>query len=151
MRVAVVLILVVIETGWLPGAKTGFYCEDRNIAHTFSGDTISLNLLLGVSFVAPLIAVSTKLRKQRVIFNWWLLEHNYNLCKIFNLWLIVILSSLHLCGNFQKKLTIQIFTAATIFNIIYIFWQCHKFLETPPAGTYLILKASSFNTIWQTK
>jgi len=56
--VLVVLILVVIETGWLPGAKSGFYCDDRTIAHHFDGDTISLNLLLGVSFVAPLIAVS---------------------------------------------------------------------------------------------
>jgi hypothetical protein len=58
MCVAVVLILVVVEVGWLPGAKTGFYCDDRNIAHKFRGDTISLNLLLGISFVAPLIAVS---------------------------------------------------------------------------------------------
>lgn len=62
MFVAVVLILLVIEMGWIPGAKTGFYCDDRNIAHKFTGDTISLNLLLGISFVAPLIAVSMKLR-----------------------------------------------------------------------------------------
>ncbi|XP_059473457.1 phospholipid phosphatase 3-like isoform X2 [Neocloeon triangulifer] len=51
----VVLILIVIETGWLPGAKSGFYCDDKTIAHKFTGDTISLNLLLGVSFVAPLL------------------------------------------------------------------------------------------------
>ncbi|CAB3379120.1 Hypothetical predicted protein [Cloeon dipterum] len=54
---SVLLLLLVIETGWLPGAKTGFYCQDSTIAHKFTGDTISLNVLLGVAFVAPVIAV----------------------------------------------------------------------------------------------
>lgn len=48
-----------MEFGILPEIQNiGFYCGDPKIAHKFTGDTINIKVLLGVTLILPLILVS---------------------------------------------------------------------------------------------
>lgn len=55
--VAVIVFLGVIELGVLPHQQIGFYCNDPRISLPFTGDTISIGILLGGSIVLPLIVM----------------------------------------------------------------------------------------------
>ncbi|XP_012267377.2 phospholipid phosphatase 3-like isoform X2 [Athalia rosae] len=56
---SVVVFLGVIELGILPHQQIGFYCNDPRLSFKFTGDTISMPILLGGSVVLPLIVMWT--------------------------------------------------------------------------------------------
>ncbi|KAJ9585411.1 hypothetical protein L9F63_002794 [Diploptera punctata] len=49
--------LLLIELGLVPTVQTGFYCDDPKISYKFRGDTITLTILLVVTFLAPFIGL----------------------------------------------------------------------------------------------
>lgn len=54
--VAVILWLVVIETGIFPQVKRGFYCDDRSIRMHFNGETISTGAIVStIIFMYPIL------------------------------------------------------------------------------------------------
>lgn len=69
--VSVLMLLSLL--GLIPNQTIGFYCNDPKISHKFTGDTISMALLLAITILLPLLVVSTSgfflnvnLKKKRV-------------------------------------------------------------------------------------
>ncbi|XP_015584947.1 phospholipid phosphatase 1 isoform X2 [Cephus cinctus] len=57
LTLTVVVLLTVVEFGVLPHNQIGFFCNDPKISFKFTGDTISMGLLIVGSIVLPLIVM----------------------------------------------------------------------------------------------
>ncbi|XP_060534666.1 phospholipid phosphatase 2-like isoform X3 [Cylas formicarius] len=56
--VVVLSCLILLEFGFIPGFKSGFYCQDPSLSHPYTGDTISTSvLLIGNLLVIPLFVL----------------------------------------------------------------------------------------------
>ena len=57
---ALVLGFIILEVTKLEPAQFGFFCDDESIRYPASEDTFSSNLVIALSFIAPLLLVSYK-------------------------------------------------------------------------------------------
>lgn len=59
IALTVLALLILLEYGFIPGNKLGFYCQDPLISHKYNGEVIS-PLILGIgSILIPLLALLT--------------------------------------------------------------------------------------------
>lgn len=51
-------LIILLELGYIPATKTGFYCKDPSLSYQFTGDTIgATSLLVGSLIVVPLVVL----------------------------------------------------------------------------------------------
>lgn len=51
--------LYLLEFGPIPNIKLGFYCQDPTLSFPYHGDTISISLILGGSFLGTLLIIAS--------------------------------------------------------------------------------------------
>lgn len=59
--ISVIVLLGILEFNVIPHPRIGFFCNDPKISFKFTGDTISMSLLIIFSICMPIIVVSTVL------------------------------------------------------------------------------------------
>uniref|UniRef100_A0A6P7F1X0 Phospholipid phosphatase homolog 1.2 homolog isoform X1 n=2 Tax=Diabrotica virgifera virgifera TaxID=50390 RepID=A0A6P7F1X0_DIAVI len=57
IAISVLALLVLLEYGFIPGNKLGYYCQDPQISHKYTGEVISPMVLGLGSLLVPLIAL----------------------------------------------------------------------------------------------
>lgn len=88
LLLAVVVWIIVVEFGFVPHVQRGFHCGDPSISHKYTGDTVSMKVIIGSIFM-PFLLVwmseaifykpssikSTRLRKSLCQSFFWFREY----------------------------------------------------------------------------